>query len=206
MGRNVIDLVLLAIVLAGGALAWRAGRERARLAAHHDRLVAAAGELPADDPTLVYLKALDTGDPLHFAWRVHLPAKTHLEVRSTTGSGWSGGSWSGSDPMDFIARVRLRADESGMVNVYTKSVHGSSRSGVGGPGLARLLRERARELKVDQVGKPGVATLDPKAKKPTVLLRVALPESLRDRSPPDLPAQVFPTLVELTVGPPGSLP
>ena len=108
MTQNVIDLVLLAIVLAGGVLAWRAGRERASLAAHHVRLLAAAGELPADDPTLIYLKALDTGDPLHFAWRVHLPANSHLEVRSRTGSGWSGGFWSGSSPTDFIARVRLR--------------------------------------------------------------------------------------------------
>src|SRR5262249_50752170 len=151
------------------------------LAAHHDRLVAAAGELPADDPTLIYLKALDTGDPLHFAWRVPLPAKTNLEGRSRTGSGWSGGTWSGSDPMDFIARVRFREDEQGMMNVYTKFVGGSSRSGIGSPGLARLLREHARELIVEQVGKPGVAVLDPKARTPTVLLRVALPGSLRDK-------------------------
>jgi hypothetical protein len=206
MARNVLDRVLLAVVLAGGALAWQAGRERARLAAHHDRLVAAAGELPADDPTLIYLKALDTGDPLHFAWRVHLPARTHLEVRSRTGGGWAGGSWSSTDPMDFIARVRLREDEQGVVNVYTKLISGSSRSGIGSPVLARLLRERAGELKVEQVGKPGVATFDPKAKKPTVLLRVALPEALRDKPPPDVPAEFFPDLVELTVGPPGSLP
>src|SRR5262245_17654443 len=130
MTRNLTDLVLLTIVLAGGVLAWQAGRERARAAAHYDRLVAAAGELPADDPTLIYLKALDTGDPLHFAWRVHLPAKTDLEVRSRTGSGWSGGSWSCSDPTDFIARVRFRVDEQGVVHVYTKSINSSSRSGI----------------------------------------------------------------------------
>jgi hypothetical protein len=205
MTRKFIDLILLAVVLAGGVLAWQAGRERARLAAHHGRLVAAAGELPADDPSLIYLKALDTGDPLHFAWRVHLPAKTNLEIRSRTGGGWSRSSWSGSDPMDFIARVRFREDEQGMVNVYTKFANGSSRSGIGGPGLARLLRERSRELKVEQVGKPGVAMLDPKVMKPTALLRVALPESLRDTPLQDLPAQFFPNLFELTVGPPGSL-
>src|SRR5690349_2510660 len=107
MMRNAVDLVLLAVVLVGGVLAWRAGHERARLAAHYGRLVDAAGELPADDPSLVYLKALDTGDPLHFAWRVHLPASTNLEVRCSTGNGWSGGSWSGSAPTDFIARVRF---------------------------------------------------------------------------------------------------
>jgi hypothetical protein len=108
--------------------------------------------------------------------------------------------------MDFIARVRFREDEQGMVNVYTKFANGSSRSGIGSPGLARLLRERSRELNVEQVGKPGVAVLDPKAMKPTVLLRVALPESLRDTPQHDLPAQFFPNLFELTVGLPGSLP
>ena len=88
------------------------------------------------------------------------------------------------------------------MDVYTRFAQGSSRSGVGGPGLARLLRE----LKVEQVGRPGVAALDPGAMKPAVLLRVALPESLRDELPPDLPARFFPNLIELTVGPPGSLP
>jgi hypothetical protein len=206
MMRNVIDLVLLAFVLAGGVLAWQAGDERARLAAHHDRLVAAAGELPVDDPTLIYLKALDTGDPLHFAWRVHLPANSKLNVRSRTGSGSSGGAWLCLHPMDFIARVRFREDREGMVNVYTKFSPGSSQSGIGPPGLARLLRERARELNVEQAGKRGVAVLDPKATKPTVILRVALPESLRQKPPPDLPAQFVPNIVEMTVGPPGSLP
>jgi hypothetical protein len=155
---------------------------------------------------LLYLKALDTGDPLHFASRVHLPANTRLEVRSRTSSGWSGESWWFLQPRDFIVRVRLREDESGVVDIYTKFVNSSSRSRVGSPELARLLREHTHKLKVEQVGKPGVAVLDPKAMKPTVFLRVALPESLRDRPPPDVPAKFFPTLVELTVGPRGSLP
>src|SRR5262245_45684962 len=77
LARSVLALLVLAVARAGAVLAWQAGRERARLAAHSDRLVAAAGELPADDPTWLCLKALDTGDPLHFAWRVHLPAKTN---------------------------------------------------------------------------------------------------------------------------------
>ena len=103
-------------------------------------------------------------------------------------------------------RVRFREDERGLMNVYTRFAHGSSRSGIGSPGLARLLREHARELKVEQVGKPGVVVLDPNAKKPTVLLRVALPELLRAKPPPDLPAQFSPNLIELMVGPPGTLP
>jgi hypothetical protein len=204
--RNVLDLALLIVFVAGSGLAWQAGRERARLKAHFDRLVAAAGELPADDPTMVYLKALDTGDPLHFAWRVHVPANTNLEVRSKTGSGWSGGSWSSSAPEDFIARVRFREDEQGGVAVYTKLANSSSRSNLGSHELARMLREHARELKVAQVGRSDVAVLDPKATKPTVLLRVSLPDSLREKAPAEVLTQFFPNVVELTVGLPGTLP
>ena len=92
------------------------------------------------------------------------------------------------------------------MHAYTKSVDSSSRSGIGSAGLARLLREHARELEVEQAGRPGVAVLDPKLTKPTVLLRVAVPESLRAERPSDLPDPSFPNLVELTIGPPGSLP
>jgi hypothetical protein len=201
-----MDLVLLAVVMSGGVLAWRTGNERARLEAQHRRLVAAAGDLPVEDPTLIYLKALDTGDPLHFAWRVHLPANANLKLQSRSVNGWSGGSWSGSAPMDFIARVRFREDEQGMVNVYTRYVGSSSRSSIGSPMLARLLRDHARELKVEQAGTSGVATLDPNMKKPMVLLRLALPESLHDELPSDLPSPFLPNLMELSIGPPGSLP
>ena len=206
MLRNGIDLVLLAAVLVGGVLSWQAGQERSHLATQHARLVAAAGELPVDDPTLVYLKALDTGDPLHFAWRVHLPAKTHLDFRCRRANGSTAGSWVCSTPTDFIARVRFRVDDQGVVDVYTRFLGASSRSGGGNPGLARLLREHARELKVEQVGASGVAAFDPTEKKPRVLLRVVLPDSLRRKPPPDLSAHFLQYLVELRVGPPGSLP
>jgi hypothetical protein len=203
MKRNVVDLALLTVGLVGGMLAWKAGHERSRLEANYRRLAAAVGELPADDPALIYLKALDTGDPLHFAWRVHLPAKTRMDLRSGSGRSGLRGLISCSDPTDFIARVRLREDEPGHMSVYTKIMGGSSRSGIGSTGLARLLREHVQELMVEQVGKHGVVAIDPKAKKPTTLLRVALPESLGTKPAPGLD---FPNLVELTIGPRGSLP
>lgn len=206
MARKTIDLVLAAVVLVGGMLALQAGRERARLAAHRQRLAAAAGELPVDDPNMVYVKALDTGDPLHFAWRIHLPAMATVETRSVIGHGWSGGSTWSASPTDFIARVRFRDDEQGVMNVYTRFANGSSRAGVGNSALARVLRESMRDLTIDQAGKSGVAVIDPKAKAPTVLLRIALPKSLQDTASPKLPAELVPNLFEWMFGPRGSLP
>ena len=202
--RNAIDLILAAAILIGGALALRAGRERAGLSEHHARLVAAAGELPVEDPNLIYIKAIDTGDPLHFAWRVHLPANINLKIQTRTGGGSSSNASWRSSADDFIARVRLREDEPDQVHVYTKFAGGGGYSGFGSPALARLLREHGRDLKVEQLGRSGAPTLDPNAPNPTILLRLGLPETLRS---PDLPGWIDPAMfVEVSIGAPGSFP
>lgn len=199
--RNAIDSTLAAAALIGGVFAVRAGGERMELAAHHARLVAAAGELPVEDPTLIYIKALDTGDPLHFAWRVYLPGKISLKVQTRMG-GTSSSSGSHSDPQDFIARVRLREEAPNQVRVYTKFAGGGGAMGYDSPELARFLREHAHDLKVEQLGRTATATIDPGAPKPTVVVRIGLPDALR---PPDLPKWIDPAnLVEISIGSPGS--
>lgn len=205
MMRNAIDLILAAVMLIGGVLAFRAGGERMGMAAHHARLVAAAGELPVEDPTLIYIKALDTGEPLHYAWRVHLPANINLTVQAQMGGGSSSSGMRGtSKPEDFIARVRIREDAPNQVHVYKKFGGGSSYSGYSNPELARLLREHAHEMKVEQLGLSGATTIDPNAPKPTVLLRVGIPDALR---PHDLPKWLdSANLVEVSLGAPGTLP
>ncbi|MHB1561332.1 MAG: hypothetical protein ACYC61_28125 [Isosphaeraceae bacterium] len=201
MRRNLIDLVLLVIILAGGVLAWQAARERVGLTARYKRLVAAAGDLAVDDPNMVYLKALDTGDPLHFAWRVHLPAAADLNVRCRTGNGIGmEESWSLAAPTDLIARVRLGENESGRVGFYTRPYVGNV-LWLDSPVLVQLLREHTSELKVEQAGKLGAVMLDPNSKQHTVLLCVTMPESWRDKARRDLPDLSSTTLVEMTVGP-----
>ncbi len=202
--RNAIDLALVVVILIGGVLAFRAGGERMGLAAHHARLVDAAGELAVDDPTLIYLKALDTGEPLHFAWRVHLPPKTTLAVRSQMAGGSSTSTSSHSDPQELIARVRLREEAPNQVRVYTKFAGGSGTSGYDSPELARLLREHAHELKIEQIGRSEAVTITPDATKPTVLLRISIPDAIR---PPDLPQWISSgNLLELSIGAPGTVP
>ncbi len=70
MTRKMFDRFLLRVVLAEGVVAWQTGRERIRLTERHSQLVRVTGDFPIIDPTRVRVRALDTGEPLHFAWRV----------------------------------------------------------------------------------------------------------------------------------------
>lgn len=206
MIRKVVDLVLVALIVAGGYLAWQASRERRGLRAEYDRLVRAAGELPVTDPTMVYVRALDTGDPMHYAWRVYLPPNYPYEVRH---SGWGGGGESsnsgGSAAQEFIARVRFRPDDQGRLHCYLKFAGGASRGSIGTPEVGTLLRRRWSALHVEALGSSGAAVIDPK--KPATLFRLTLPPELQS----ELKAMWggegpgHPDLINLRFGPPGSV-
>src|SRR4051794_9503403 len=117
---------MLVIILPGCFLAWQTGRERTRLEARYARMVRIAGDLPVADPSKVYIRAVDTGEPLHYAWRIYLPPNYTLIVRNRTGYGSSGSSTSWSlNSVEFLARVRLRKDEQGLMHVYTHFDGGS---------------------------------------------------------------------------------
>jgi hypothetical protein len=76
MKHRVLDLYLLIAALIGGTLAWQTGRERSRLSEKYDEPARVTGDLPIADASKVHVRALDTGDPMHFAWRVYYPPPT----------------------------------------------------------------------------------------------------------------------------------
>ena len=100
--------ILTASVLLGGLLAWQSGQERTRLQAEYRRLTAITGELAIDDPAKLSIRAIDTGEPLRFAWRVYVPPNYLQVVKRSTGSSSRSSS---SSPQQLIARVRFRLDE-----------------------------------------------------------------------------------------------
>ena len=115
MKHKLLDWFLIIVVLIGGVLTWQTGRERSRLTARHGRLAKLAGDLRIADPSKVYVLALDTGEPLHFAWRMYFPPNYKLSLLSRH----SGVSVFGtSRPSEFIGarcafartiRVRCRS-------------------------------------------------------------------------------------------------
>ncbi len=67
-----------------------------------------------------------------------------------------------------------------------------------------MARVKAVSAEVPLSGRTGVTTIDPNAPKPTVLLRVGLPEAIR---PPDLPKWISSeNFLDLMIGAPGSFP
>jgi hypothetical protein len=173
MARKFVDTLLIVAILVGGVMAWRTGRERSRLQREFERLTRRTGDLTISDPTRVHVRALQTHEPMHFAWRVYLPP--NYPVRLTSSMGGSSGSAS-SASMEFIARARIRQDEQGDLQIYTHFSGGSSRSAVGDPSLAKRLRGRWDKVIVEQLGEAELVALDPDRQ--AVLLRITLPDEL----------------------------
>jgi hypothetical protein len=174
MPIRLLNAVLLIATVIGGVFAYRAATKRQRLLTERTRLEKKVGSMPIGDPSKVHVRALETGEELHFAWRVYLPA--FFNSRWEYGSG---GSSLSSHPAteEFIARVRLRENEDGRLDVFTKLGGGSARLGLGNQQLADLLRDRWDEVRVEQLGSDGVAVID--ADEIVTLLRLTLSDDLK---------------------------
>ncbi len=203
MIRRAVELLLIAVVLVGGVMAWRTGRERARLGAEYARLAKAAGDLTITDPTKIHILALDTGEPLHFAWRIYLPPKSKFVLRDSSGSGQTWDQYGDGD--EFIARIRIREDPSdGQLRVYHSFAGGSGTQGLGGNrALANFIRGRETEILVEQVGVGTTAVFDPEHE--TKLLRLTIPDGLKAKAremidPAEL-ERLLPDLFTWEIGP-----
>lgn len=178
----VVQWTIVAGIVVGAVSTFRSGRERNELRAEYRRLAAKVGELDVEDPEKVWLVALDTGDPMHFAWRVYLPANYRLKVRHP--SGW-GSSW-GSDPKEFIARVRFRDEDDDAISVYKNFGSGSSRGRYAHGDAAAFVRKHREAFEIEQLGRDGPVSLDPD--EPAELLRIRLPAELKEQAEAELPA------------------
>jgi hypothetical protein len=196
---RVVNLLLLVAALVGGLLALQAGRRRQLAQAEYLRLEQIAGNLTIEDPGKVYFRALPTAEPLHFAWRVYYPPNyKQTIVNKASGSSLS---WS-SEPIESILRVRFKYDEQGYLNVYTRFHGGSSRSSFGNPELNQFLKDKWDKLHVEQLGKNGLAVLEPDGS--ATLLRLSMPPAMAEEAVARLPEyaryQRVPVLYELTLG------
>ena len=201
MKRSLIDWLLIAVVVGGGVMAWRTGRERSRLTARHERLVKSTGELSIKDASKIYVLALDTGEPLHFAWHFYFPpnCKQRLSYR------FGNQPQSLSLPQaDFIGRVRLRQDDDGTMQLYYHFGPASGGMSLEDGELEELLSGRWDRVKIERLGLPQVAVIDPDQS--AVLLRLVLPQDLqaaaRTKLSTDKQGQYVPVVLEVKLVPP----
>jgi hypothetical protein len=200
MKHKAFDGFLLVVVLIGGVLAWQTAWERGRLLRHYERLVQLTGDLPITDASKVHVRALETGEPMHFAWRVYIPANSKQTTIKLAGGGlnfWLNGS------SEFIARVRFRPDQEGQMEVYEHFGGVSGRRTFGDQALAELLRDRWDRVRVEQLGAPELAVIEPG--QPAIFLRLTLPDDLvreaQTKLSPSTQQQYVPVLFELKLDP-----
>jgi hypothetical protein len=186
MKPRAFDVILLPVVFIGGLLTWQAARERSRLSERYARLARITGDHPIADPSKVHLQALDTDEPMHFAWRVYLPPNYTTVVtgrcfsEEVSSRSWVGPS-PGTGPSDFIGRVRFRVEpQEGAMQVSTRFGRGESVRGIAHKALAERLRAGWDRVRVEQLGAPGLAVLEPN--QPAVLLRLTLPDDLQEEA------------------------
>jgi hypothetical protein len=199
--RRVINGLLLLGIAAGGTMAWRTDRQRARLQTEFQRLARIIVGLTVDDKSKIYIQALETGDPRHFAWKVYLPPVPGLELRT---SGMIAGFGSDTNPSgEFLVRVGFHKYKQGRWGVYTQYGSSTDWRTFGDKELADLLHNHWDEIHIEQAGAPVPLMVDPKA--PTVLLRLMLPDDLRAavraRVRPDSKDEPGQPLLELQFGP-----
>lgn len=199
MNRRILDFVLLAAAVIGGIMAWQTARERTRLKGDYDRLAAVAGDLPVADPSKVAMKALKTGTPLLFAWRVYTPPGYRGVISNNAGGL---GTTTHTQSAEFIARAGIRETDDGKLESYTSFLGGSTRFGLGDPSLVKFLHGRWDKIQVEQLGADGITTLEPDQY--AVLLRLSMPKEMeaeaRKTLEPHLLERCVPILFEFRLG------
>jgi hypothetical protein len=206
MRFRALDLLLLLLISIGGIMAYRTGRERSRLSTEFQRLSKKTGEITIPDRSRVYFRAIQTGDPRSFAWRVYLPGGNIQVLRQ---NGVQIDLSLGGTTSEYIFRVRFRENKNGNLDLYLRSQDGSGTwSWLGSPPLAALLHDRWDQLHISQIGSTSAASLDPKSE--AVLLEVKIPPELEEIArkvlDPDDFKQFYPCLFRLQLGPEKSKP
>lgn len=202
MRIRLIDAALAVATLAGAILAVTSASKLHALQQEHTRLSRTTGDLDIADPGEVHVVALETGEPLHFAWRVYAPAGQMMV--STFGDGGSGTSTGfNSQPHEFIGRIRFSKHRTGQIAVYYNFGNGAGFQTAGSPASYQFLNEHLDELRIEQLGVHGTARV--KQGEPVTVLKMHLPESViaqarprsSDHNPPDLESDLFELRLEL---------
>ena len=168
--------------------------------ARYHRLAGITGDLKITDPTKVYIQALETDDPMHFAWRIYYPPNYKQMLQN--GNGFGGTRWS-SGSSEFIARVRFRPNESGYMEVYTRFAGGSSRGGFEIGSSLNCSSIIGTRFTSNSWLATGLTELEPDES--AVLLKLSLPEEIeaqaRKTLSPSMQKSFIPVVYELGLGP-----
>lgn len=189
MAIKVINTVLVIVIVIGALFTYQASVWRRWLLAEQTRLEAKVGSLLISDPTKPHVRAVPTGDEMHFEWRVYVPPGMAFKWGQSVG-GDSGESWH-SSAVEFTARVRLRENEQGELGVFSFSKQQDDNCWVklGDRELAELLRGREGQIQVEQLGLERDAVIEPD--EVVTVLRLTLSDDMKQEAEKKLDSHVF---------------
>ena len=201
MRLRALDILLLLLTVIGGVLALSSSRRASALRAEYERIVHVAGDLEIKDPARLRIRAIDTGDPWHFAWRVYMPANYSMPLKHAVGGASGSSGFFQSEPQEFIARIRLTASRDGQIAIYQSYGPNVSFTTAGTSDFFAYLSEHRDELVVEQLAANEAISLA--ADDSATLLKISLPEELsqeaRARFGSEL-ADMIPTVLESRLG------
>ncbi len=115
--KRWLNVVLVLVAFVGLLFSVQQGLVKQTLSREYEILAAEVGYLESTGDDGVCVIALPTRDPMHFRWRIFVPASEEIY--------WKNRRWGGKGvgipikgPLSFIANVRFRQGENGMLTVW----------------------------------------------------------------------------------------
>lgn len=179
MRIRIVDAALAIATIVGAIIAVNSASKLHALQQEHTRLSRTTGDLNISDPGQAHVLALDTGEPLHFAWRVYAPAG-HMMIAESSNGGSSTSSAFNSRPHEFIGRVRISKHRTRGIAVYHNFGNGAGFRTFASAETFEFLREHWNELDIEQLGADATAHIQPGES--VTVLRIRLPENLAAES------------------------
>ena len=110
-----IDSCLICLASVGCYFAIQSSRRKSELEFHLNQLVDRSEAILSSpfaiaDVDRIYVKAIETGKPLEFAWRVYLPSgfKNVSKVEFPNGSCWDSSMTPLPEPIESIVRFKIK--------------------------------------------------------------------------------------------------
>ncbi len=173
--RLLKNAPLLLLIGAGLCMLLQAQAEQREVAREYDRLAAKVGRLQVTDASKFYVAPIPTDDPMHFAWRVYLPAGLALQQRAEHLSGGSTSSASIQSAGERVLRACYRF-EGDSTKVFVKGFSGASESGFSDKSFAKFVQKHWREFEVESLAANGPTQYEPD--EILTLLKITIPENL----------------------------
>lgn len=199
--QRIIEIVLIVIIAIGGAFLFPTLMKLYGMQREYNHLAQKMASLGVTDHTKVHIRAIDTGEPLHFAWQAYFPANYSFAYTTKSGNG----SKASGAPVHTILRVRLR-EVDGHLMIDKRFGGGTSRTTSGVPKLIEFLNEHPgalQKLRVEQLAVDEMMVFD--VSETHTLLKISLPPDLQAKAKEKFEKreydQIVPTIEWIRFGP-----